>query len=161
MRTASLLTLAAVAFVAWGCNPFHHQRAVEVSNGDVNLNSRWHANLASPAGLAGAVQMKGTATMAPNASGGKTTVSLDIANASPGGVHPWAVHRGQCSADDGVFGEAQSYPPVKIEGDGHGTAVAVIPVETPTSGNFFVSVRASADNAETVVACGNLAPPTP
>ena len=161
MRTARFLTLAAVAFVAWGCNPFHHQRAVEVSNGDVNLNSRWHANLATPAELAGAVQMKGTATMAPNASSGKTTVSLDIANAAPGGVHPWAVHRGQCGADDGVFGGAESYQPVKIEGDGHGSTVAVIPVETPTAGSFFVSVRASAANEETVVACGNLAPPTP
>lgn len=161
MRTARFLTLAALAFVAWGCNPFHHQRAVEVSTGDVNLNARWHANLASPAELAGAVQMKGSATMAPNASGGKTTVSLDISNASPGGVHPWAVHRGQCGSDDGLFGAAELYQPVKIESDGHGSAVAVIPTETPTSGSFYVSVRASAANAETVVACGNLAPPTP
>jgi hypothetical protein len=30
----------------------------------------------------------------------------------------------------------------------------------PTSGNYFVTVSASAANAETVVACGNLAPPT-
>lgn len=161
MRTARFLTLAALAFVAWGCNPFHHQGAVEVSTGDVNLNSRWHANLASPAELAGAVQMKGSATMAPNASGGKTTVSLDVSNASPGGVHPWAVHRGQCGSDDGLFGAAELYQPVKIESDGHGSAVAVIPIETPSSGSFYVSVRASAANAETVVACGNLAPPTP
>jgi hypothetical protein len=30
-----------------------------------NLNSRWHANLATPANLAGAVQMNGSASMAP------------------------------------------------------------------------------------------------
>lgn len=161
MRTSQYLTLAAMALAVWGCNPFHRQHAVEVSNGDVNLNARWHANLATPAELAGAVQMKGSATMAPSPAGGKTTVTLDVANAAPGGVHPWAVHRGQCGADDGVFGSAESYQPVQIDGDGHGSAVATIPVETPTAGKFFVSVSASAGNRETIVACGNLAPPTP
>jgi hypothetical protein len=34
------------------------------------------------------------------------------------------------------------------------------PLETPTTGSYFVIVRASAANAETTVACGNLAPPT-
>jgi len=160
MRTAQFLTLAAVAFTASACNPFHHQRAVQVSNGDVNINSRWHANLASPSKLAGAVEMKGSATMAPSEDG-KTTVTLDISNAAPGGVHPWAVHRGQCGADDGLFGAAEVYKPVKIEGDGHGSSVAEIPLGTPTTGSFYVSVRASADNPEMVVACGNLAPPTP
>ena len=161
MRTSQYLTLAAMALAVWGCNPFHRQHAVEVSNGDVNLNARWHANLATPAELAGAVQMKGSATMAPSPAGGKTTVTLDVANAAPGGVHPWAVHRGQCGADDGVFGSAESYQPVQIDGDGHGSAVATIPVETPTAGKFFVNVLASAGNRETIVACGNLAPPTP
>lgn len=161
MRSARLLTMAAVVFAVWGCNPFHRQHAVQVSNGDVNLNSRWHANLASPSDLAGAVQMKGSASMAPSATNGKTTVSLDLSNAAPGGVHPWAVHRGTCGADNGLFGGVEAYQPVTIEGDGHGSAVATLPVETPTTGSFFVSVRASASNPETVVACGNLAPPTP
>jgi len=161
MRTSQYLTLAALALAAAACNPFHHQRAVEVSTGDVNLNSRWHANLATPAELAGAVQMKGSASMAPSAAGGKTTVTLDISNAAPGGIHPWAVYLGQCGTDNGLFGSAEAYPPVKIESDGHGSAVATIQVETPTSGSYFVSVRASAANRETVVACGNLAPPTP
>jgi hypothetical protein len=30
---------------------------------------------------------------------------------------------------------------------------------TPTSGSYFVTVRASAANAEVIVACGNFAPP--
>lgn len=160
MRCHRLFALALSIFAVTACNPFRHQRAVEVSTGDVNLNTRWHASLASPADLAGAVQMEGTATMTPAASGGNTTVSLNIANASPGGVHPWAVHRGQCGADDGLFGPADAYQPVKIESDGRGSAVATIPLETPTTGMYFVSVRASAGNAEMVVACGNLAPPS-
>lgn len=160
MRAVHLLSFAALAFIASACNPFHRQHAVQVSNGDVSINSRWHATLASPSKLAGAVEMKGSATMAPS-DDGKTTVTLDISNAAPGGVHPWALHRGHCGADAGLFGEAGAYKPIEIEGDGHGSSVAEIPLGTPTSGSFFVSVRASAANPETVVACGNLAPPTP
>ena len=35
---------------------------------------------------------------------GNTTVSLDLANATPGGLHPWQLHRGQCGSDDGIVG---------------------------------------------------------
>jgi hypothetical protein len=40
------------------------------------------------------------------------------------------------------------------------TASASIPLQTPTTGSYYVVVHASAANAETTVACGNLAPPT-
>jgi hypothetical protein len=152
--------LAVSAFALTACNPFHHKQAVEVSTKDVNLNLRWHANLASPAGLAGAVQMNGSATMAPGSRPGTTTVSLDLANATPGGVHPWQLHRGQCDADEGVFGPAEAYQPAKVGKDGRASASATVPLETPTTGSYFVIVRASAANPEMTVACGNLAPPT-
>src|SRR5689334_8445288 len=106
-----LLMLAVSAFALTACNPFHREPAVEVSAKDVNLNTRWHATLASPADLAGAVQMNGTATMAPGASDGQTDVVLALANATPGGAHPWQLHRGQCGADEGIFGPAGAYQP--------------------------------------------------
>ena len=153
--TVPLSLLAVVA-----CNPFHRAPAVEVSTQNTTLNSRWHANLASPASLAGAVQMSGSASMAPSSSG--TDITLNLANASPGGLHPWEAHRGQCGAgtDDGVFGQSEAYKPVKVESDGRATGTATVTVMTPATGSFFVVVRASAANPETVVACGNLAPPT-
>jgi hypothetical protein len=155
-----LVMLAVSAFALTACNPFHHKQAVEVSSQDVNLNLRWHANLATPADLAGAVQMNGSATMAPGAKRGTTTVSLDLANATPGGVHPWQLHRGQCGSDDGVVGSAGAYPVAKVGRDGRATASANLPLETPTAGSYFVIVRASAANDAVTVACGNLAPPT-
>jgi hypothetical protein len=160
MNSRQLLTLAVSAVTLAACNPFHHQPAVEVSTRDANVNSRWHANLASPADLAGAVQMSGSATMAPGSNSGNTTVSLRLANAAPGGLHPWAVHRGQCGADQGVLGPSDAYTPVKVSDDGRGSASATLPLKTPTAGSYFVSVRASAANGGTTVACGNLAPPT-
>jgi hypothetical protein len=155
-----LIVLGILATAA--CNPFHRGQAVEVSAGDATLNSRWHANLASPASLAGVVQMNGSASMAPDASGTRTVVVLSLANATPGGLHPWEVHQGQCGAamDYGVFGSSEAYNPVRVDSDGHGDGTATLPQQTPRTGGYFVVVYASEANSGMVVACGNLAAPT-
>jgi hypothetical protein len=160
MRNHRLVMLAVSAFVLTSCNPFRHDSAVQVSTKDENLNSRWHANLATPAELAGAVQMNGSATMAPGTKSGNTTVVLDLANATPGGLHPWQLHRGQCGSDQGVFGAADLYHAAKVGNNGHATSSASVPLTTPTTGSYFVIVQASAANNATTVACGNLAAPT-
>lgn len=160
MRTSRVLLLvvsaSTLSFVA--CNPFHRDPVTEVTR-DVNLNARWRATLVTPAALAGAVQMNGTATMQPGRKSEDTNFSLGIANATPGGIHPWQVHHGQCGADEGVVGSDASYKPIKIDDDGRGSANASVRMPTPTSGRYFVTVQASTVNPETIVACGNLAPP--
>src|SRR6185312_647590 len=130
-----LLTLAVSAFALTSCNPFRHEPAVQVSTKDENLNSRWHANLATPAELAGAVQINGSASMAPGSKSGNTTVVLDLANATPGGLHPWQLHRGQCGSDDGVVGSVAAYPAAKVGGDGHANALAIFVNDTATTEN--------------------------
>jgi hypothetical protein len=87
-------------------------------------------------------------------------VVLDLANATPGGLHPWQLHRGQCDADEGVFGNAESYQAAKVGKDGRATSSANVAFDTPTAGSYFVIVRASAANDARTVACGNLVPPT-
>jgi hypothetical protein len=154
------LAILGFSVLALACNPFRHESAVEVTTKDENLNSRWHANLATPANLAGAVQMNGSASMTPGTKSGSTTVSLNLANATPGGLHPWQLHRGQCGSDDGIVGSSAAYPAAKVGGDGHATVSASLPLETPTVGSYFVIVQASAANDAMTVACGNLAPPT-
>ena len=146
---ASLLALAA-------CNPFRREPVSEVRR-DVNVNARWRAALVSPAALAGAVQIQGSASMQPSGSG--TALSLSLSNATPGGLHPWQVRRGQCGSDQGPFSSGSSYQPLKIGDDGRGESGITVPVATPDNGEFFVTVAASAANPETVVACGNLAAP--
>jgi hypothetical protein len=160
MHHHRLLALALTAIALTSCNPFRHGQPVEVSTKDETLNSRWHANLATPADLAGAVQMNGSASMAPATTRGNTAVSLDLANATPGGLHPWQLHRGQCGADQGIVGSPALYPAAKVGRDGRATATATVPYNAPTTGSYFVLVRASAANDAVTVACGNLAPPT-
>ena len=162
MSASRLFPIVVAVLATTACNPFHRGQAVEVTTQDAMLNSRWHGNLASPASLAGAVQMSGSASMAPDATGTHTVVMVDLANASPGGRHPWEMHRGRCGprTDYGVFGSGDAYDALQVDDDGRATGRATIAMQAPRSGDFFVVVHASRANAGTVVACGNLAPPT-
>ena len=158
----ALVAAGALALVA--CNPFRSPMkqapVVQVSTRDANANARWHGTLTSPSTLAGAVQMTGQISMSPGSNAGNTNVALLLANASPGGLHPWQLHRGQCGADDGVFGSASDYKTLKVDENGRASASANVPVVMPIDGRYFVSVGASEANAATIVACGNLASPT-
>lgn len=158
----TIVATGALALVA--CNPFRsplkQDPVVQVSARDANANARWHGTLTSPSTLAGAVQMTGAISMAPGSNAGNTNVALQLANASPGGMHPWQLHRGQCGMDEGVFGSASDYKTLKVDESGRASSSATVPVMMPSDGRYFVSVGASDANASTIVACGNLASPT-
>jgi hypothetical protein len=158
MNTRRSLVVFLSLFALAACNPFHKQPVSEVRR-DPNLNSRWRASLVSPAALVGAVQMRGAASMQPAAIGQATLISVSLSNATPGGVHPWQLRRGHCGADEGAFNAGATYQPLKIGDDGRGVAGTTVAEITPEIGDFFVTVSASAANPETVVACGNFAPP--
>lgn len=165
MVRSTLRPLIVTGALALGaCNPFRspikQEPVVQVTTNDANVNSRWHGTLASPSNLAGAVQMTGQISMSPGSNAGNTNVALLLANASPGGLHPWQLHRGQCGTDDGVFGSADAYKTLKVDEYGRATGSATLPLVMPSDGRYFVSVGASVANAETIVACGNLASPT-
>jgi hypothetical protein len=157
--TAVVGTLALAA-----CNPFRsplkQAPVVQVTTRDANANQRWSGTLVSPASLAGAVQMKGSAAMTPGSNGGNTSVSIDLSNASPGGVHPWQLRHGQCGQDNGVFGLADAYKTLKVDEQGRASGSVTVPLVMPTEGRYYVSVAASAANPATIVACANLAPPS-
>jgi len=159
-HTQRSLTLGAAVLALSACSLIHPKPAVQESGSDVNLNTSWHAHIASPTELAGAVQMTGSASMAPGTKRGTTDIVMKLGNTSPGGVHPWALHRGQCGVDEGVFGVAADYAPLNVGSDGTATSSATVALDTPTTGSYFVSVQASPENRTLIVACGNLAAPT-
>lgn len=140
-----------------GC---HH--SVEINTKQpIPVGSRWTATLASPNALRGALQIHGSAWMAPPAVGdtGRALIEIQISNAAPGGVHPWGVHEGACGNDRGVYGASQAYPPLKVGSDGTASGKAQQTIPVPKSGGYFVEVLAAPNNAGTVIACGNLAAP--
>jgi hypothetical protein len=83
-----------------------------------------------------------------------------IQNAVPGGEHPWHVHMGQCGSDRGIFGAASAYEPLRVGSDGSAEERAELQVPVPATGQYFINVHASRNNMGTIVACGNLAPPS-
>jgi hypothetical protein len=134
--------------------------AVKIDPKAQPVSSRWNAVLATPAGLAGAIQVRGTGWLAPDPKdSSKSKAYVEITNAAPGGVHPWHVHRGQCGNDMGVLGPADAYKALKVGGNGEAKADADLPIPMPTVGDYFINVHASAQNMGVIVACGNLAPP--
>jgi hypothetical protein len=135
-------------------------RAVEIDPNAPLLSNRWAATLSTPPGLAGAVQLKGSAWMGyKEKDTSQTQAHVSIENAAPGARHPWHVHIGQCGDDRGIFGPADKYPVLKVGGDGQAEADAYLPVPLPHQGQYFVNVHASPTNMGTIVACGNMASP--
>lgn len=125
------------------------------------MGDRWNATLATPAGLAGAIQVRGNAWMSANGRDTtQTRAHVMISNAAPGGEHPWHVHLGQCGNDQGILGSPTAYEPLQVGGNGEAEADGTLALAVPASGQYFVNVHASAANLGTTVACGNLAPPS-
>ena len=154
-HTAASLILAAL--VMSGCGG---RKAVEISANTVAVASRWNGNLTSPPELAGVSSIQGSGWMGPDEKNAdRTQAQVSLANAVPGGLHPWHVHRGRCGQDQGIFGPADAYKPLKVGGDGRASSKADLSVTSPKTGEYFVNVHASATNMRTIVACGNLAPP--
>jgi hypothetical protein len=155
MRTAGLAGLIVSLSLA-GCGG----HAVKINPNAVPLSSRWNATLATPPELQGVVQASGSAWMGKGEKdASKTQAHIEIANAVPGARHPWHVHIGQCGSDQGVLGEPDAYPVLKVGGDGKAKADAYLPMPTPQTGQYYVDVHASSGNPQTLVACGNMAPP--
>lgn len=151
LAAAGLVTALTLA----GCGG----RAVEINPDARPVVGRWNATLSTPAGLAGALQITGLGWMGQDKDTTRTVAHVEIANAAPGGQHPWHVHLGQCGSDQGILGPADAYKPLKIGGDGKAESDATLPLVLPRSGRYFVNVHASPSNMGTIVACGNLAAP--
>ncbi|MFI5250607.1 MAG: hypothetical protein ACHQTF_11590 [Gemmatimonadales bacterium] len=158
MQGYRYVMFAAATVAVAACNPFHRTRAVEIKSAEVPVSSRWNATLATPTQLAGALQVQGSAWMAPG-SDNQTLVYVSVMNAAPGGQHPWHVHLGTCGNDQGILGPADAYKSLKIDGDGKASQQITLPVPIPTTGQYHVNVHASSSNMGTIIACGNLAPP--
>ena len=150
MRASTVVLGGAVLFAGCGGH-----RAVEIDPQQQAVGGRWNAALATPAALTGAMNIRGRGWWASEPGNpSRSRAEVDIANAVPGGDHPW-----QCGSNGPIVGPATSYRSLEVNGDGKATASAELPVAMPTSGQYYINVHGSANNMGTIIACGNLAPP--
>lgn len=158
MRYSGAAVLLALAVSAAACGG---RRGVEIDPNREMIGTRWNATLATSSQLAGAVQVKGMGWMAGEEDDtAATRAFVQIENAVPGGEHPWHVHLGQCGNDRGILGPADAYDPLRVGGNGRAESSAELPLPVPVGGQYFINVHASRNNMGTIVACGNMAPPS-
>ena len=106
-------------------------RKVEIDPESEMVATRWNATLATPTQLAGAVQVKGTGWMAGDKDDPtETRAFVLIQNA------------------------------LRVGSSGQAQETAVLQVPAPVAGQYFINVHASRNNMGTIIACGNLAPPS-
>jgi hypothetical protein len=157
MKAHSAASLILVVLAGSSCGG---RQAVEINPDTQPVANRWNGTLATPPELGGVADIRGSAWMGAHAKeSDRTQAFVNISNAAPGGVHPWHVHRGRCGSDQGIFGPTDAYKPLEVKNDGRASSTAELPTPTPQTGEFFVNVHASAKNMQTIIACGNLAPP--
>jgi hypothetical protein len=158
MRHSGAAALLALALAGAACGG---RKGIEIDPDRELMGGRWNAILSTPNQLAGAVQVKGMGWMAgEDENRTETRAHVAIENAVPGGEHPWHVHLGQCGSDRGIFGPPNAYQPLQVGGNGSAESDAELPVPVPVAGQYFVNVHASRNNMGTIIACGNLAPPS-
>jgi hypothetical protein len=87
----------------------------------------------------------------------QTGVTVALAGAAPGAIHPWHIHAGRCGDNGPIVGPPAAYPPLTAGSDGTVMVTATLPFPTPMSGSFYVNVHRSPAEMGALVACGNLA----
>jgi hypothetical protein len=148
-----ILTMAAFAVV--GCV----RTAVNEETGEIDVDvenparagaEEWNGSLQPQTGYAV------TGSFKAFVKDGRTEVTVNIANASPGQQLPWHIHEGSCGNDRGIVGGASSYSPLIVGNNGAANGRANLTVSLDEAKDYFVNVHASPTNLETIVACGDL-----
>lgn len=87
---------------------------------------------------------------------GRTAITVEIENGTPGAVYPWHVHQGRCGSNGAVVGSESDYPAITVDADGRERAVATLRQQLRDDAEYFVNVHLSAQQLGVIVACGPL-----
>ena len=153
-----IATIAVLALTLGGAACRSSQPTTQLNAADAARRHEWKGSLFTPSGLAGAMQVRGTAVWVRDGDAA-STVTVSISNATAGGMHPWHIHRGRCGDNGPVVGDASAYKPLAVDAKGDASAAARLEIPLPERGDYYVNVHALATNMGTIISCGNLAPP--
>ena len=85
---------------------------------------------------------------------------MSLAGAPPGAAYPWQLREGPCGGTGGVVGSASTLGVLSVNDEGRAAAAATVPHRLSPAGRYHVRVGASAADPGTVLACGDLTPPS-
>ena len=148
------LILAMAAFAVVGCVRTHANEETGALDVDIESPAQqgedWNGSLTAQAGYSV------TGSFRAFVKDGRTEVTVNVANASPGQHLPWHIHEGTCGNDRGIVGDPSSYPPLVVGDNGSATGSARVMAGLDEAKDYFVNVHASSTNLQTIVACGDL-----
>lgn len=113
----------------------------------------WEATLVGTEAYAG-VQGQGAAAWTEETS--EFAATVDIEGDEPEAVRPWHVHENTCEAGGGIVGPAAEYTPLAVGAEGTASAADTISVALDPEADYHINVHLSAEDLETIIACGNL-----
>ena len=87
---------------------------------------------------------------------GKTSLTVTLKNATPGGAYGWDVREGKCGTGGALFGMASSYTPLVAGADGTVGRTVMVTGQLDEAKDYAVTIYASPGDTRTVVACGDL-----
>lgn len=111
----------------------------------------WVATLAPEGGFVGLEGTVSAVTM-----GHSTTAVAQIEGSTPGAIHPWHIHRGECGSGGPILGEREGYRPLRVAEDGRAEASATVNIQLDPEVEYHINVHESPDETGTVIACGSL-----
>ena len=85
---------------------------------------------------------------------GRTNVTLNLENATPGATYMWDVREGKCGSSGMMVGDSMSHPTITIGSDGKASTTVTLMARLDEAKNYSVSVYGS--DMSMVIACGNL-----
>src|SRR3569832_537142 len=128
MRITTQNALLAVTAATIGGGACHSSKPTTALNPcDAAKRREWTGSLFTPAGLAGAMQVRGTAVWLGDGNDA-SRVTVTISNATPGGLHPWHEQRGRRGDNGPNEGDASAYKPLAVDSKGNAAAAAQLKV---------------------------------
>jgi hypothetical protein len=166
MHGSRRLLIAFVASAPAACNSFVLRapggaREAESTARSAMRARRQGALVTTTTPSSSVASLTGTVVASPGLDSGSTYVAVILANATPGDVLPWRMHRGRCDADEGVLGPAAAFAVLRVDDEGRASGSATIPLvirpDTPGA-TYHVRVGATA-LPPVAVSCANLVSP--
>jgi hypothetical protein len=155
MRKFTRHLVAALALVSTACI----RTATNEATGDVDLDIEsptkvgedWSGTLAGQ-GMFTNVSGTTRALVAEN----KTSLTVTLKNATPGGAYGWDVREGKCGTGGALFGTPSAYVPLIAGSDGTAGKTVQVTGQLDEAKDYAVTIYASPADSKTVVACGDL-----
>jgi hypothetical protein len=140
--------------------PVPARPAVQLHRDGATVASQWNGVLAPPAARGGATPLTEALAATPGLDGTCTYVHVSMAGAAPGATQPLAAARGAVRRGRGRGRQRRRVRHARANDQGRAAAAATVPLRLAPRARYHVRVSASAADPETVVAWGDLTPPT-